>query len=964
MNITVGFTRKSSESQSTTLISFLMFLFVASSTIGDAQVVVNETNVVSSTYTVTSSGQIQIDILGGEGGDGSQTLGGKGATITANFNVNSGDIIRYLVGEGGQAGSGNNQSGGGGSTGIYINSTLVMAAGGGGGGDNSSGAIAQGANDGTAGLNGTGTDPGNGGTGGNGGTTGGSNAGAGGGINSAGANGSGGNGGGAATVDYTLASGGSGNGGVGNGGRGLTGGGGGGDSFPAGGGGYSGGGAGGSGGGSGGGGSYVNTGYSGYVSSTITAGADGASSGGGLAAGDNGSVQITILCTDGYAGIGDTGTFCANSSSVITLADYLLNENSGGTWTQVSGTGGTFNAGAGTYTPAIGATTSVFRYTSSASGGSCNDDTEDVTIEFYDANDNDGDGIFDECDADDDNDGILDITEGGPTCSDSRFTSINTPPFAVNTLLNSSQTDSPVTLSNLNNGLLTVTASLVGAAQWEVAAGSPPTNSGGVQIKTDIPRLNDYIYFQPRNTGNTNTDYAVYELDFSQAVENLEFAADGLNFYDTYEITAFNGATPVVLSSSNITSQRPSGGFTITTVGDGIKVVGDNLVGAQDIDITEIIVSITQPLTRISIKSYKNDVVSASFTVTTAISKLSYCKVTPQDTDNDSIADYLDTDSDADGCSDAIEGAGSFTVANIQNDTLTGGVDANGIPTIATASGQGVGDSQDAGTQDPDCVTDADLSLTKIADITNINVGDTITYTLKLFNAGPSASSGVTVADTLDANLTYVSSSGDGTYDSGTHLWTPPAVADGDSVSINILATADAAGAIVNKAEVFASGLNDPDSTPNNSVPSEDDQSSVTITGVLPDISISKIVDNAAPNVGDQITFTITANNIGLGDATGVQVTDILPTEFTYVSDDSGGSYNSGTGIWTVGELLSTASATLNITATANKIGTPTNTAQLNTIDQTDTNAGNDQDSVLVNINCTMINGAMNLIKN
>ncbi|RMA56637.1 hypothetical protein BXY75_3340, partial [Ulvibacter antarcticus] len=79
------------------------------------------------------------------------------------------------------------------------------------------------------------------------------------------------------------------------------------------------------------------------------------------------------------------------------------------------------------------------------------------------------------------------------------------------------------------------------------------------------------------------------------------------------------------------------------------------------------------------------------------------------DTDNDGTPDYLDTDSDGDGCFDAIEGAGSFTSANVDGDgMLTGSVDANGIPTVASAAGQAIGDSQNAGVQDPDCINPCD----------------------------------------------------------------------------------------------------------------------------------------------------------------------------------------------------------------------------------------------------------------
>ncbi|MGB6267603.1 MAG: hypothetical protein WBF67_01220, partial [Olleya sp.] len=60
------------------------------------------------------------------------------------------------------------------------------------------------------------------------------------------------------------------------------------------------------------------------------------------------------------------------------------------------------------------------------------------------------------------------------------------------------------------------------------------------------------------------------------------------------------------------------------------------------------------------------------------------------DTDGDGIDDYLDPDSDNDGCPDAIEGGGSFTAANVNSSTgqITGGVDANGVPTLV-GSGQG-----------------------------------------------------------------------------------------------------------------------------------------------------------------------------------------------------------------------------------------------------------------------------------
>ncbi|MEY5049820.1 MAG: hypothetical protein RLZZ175_3179, partial [Bacteroidota bacterium] len=74
-----------------------------------------------------------------------------------------------------------------------------------------------------------------------------------------------------------------------------------------------------------------------------------------------------------------------------------------------------------------------------------------------------------------------------------------------------------------------------------------------------------------------------------------------------------------------------------------------------------------------------------------------------KDTDNDGIVNSLDTDSDGDGCADAIEGGASFTPTNLTSNRLSGGVDANGIPVIATSSGQTIGTSDNANSKDVVC---------------------------------------------------------------------------------------------------------------------------------------------------------------------------------------------------------------------------------------------------------------------
>ncbi|MFE3849488.1 DUF11 domain-containing protein, partial [Flavobacterium sp. LB3P45] len=109
------------------------------------------------------------------------------------------------------------------------------------------------------------------------------------------------------------------------------------------------------------------------------------------------------------------------------------------------------------------------------------------------------------------------------------------------------------------------------------------------------------------------------------------------------------------------------------------------------------------------------------------------------------------------------------------------------------------------------------------------------------------------------------------------------------------------------------------------------------------DLSILKTVNNATPNVGSNIIFTITASNggVGGGNATGVVVNDLLPSGYTYVSSTvTTGSYNNATGVWTINSLNNGANASLTITATVNAVGNYANTATV-TGNQPDPNLSN-----------------------
>ena len=102
------------------------------------------------------------------------------------------------------------------------------------------------------------------------------------------------------------------------------------------------------------------------------------------------------------------------------------------------------------------------------------------------------------------------------------------------------------------------------------------------------------------------------------------------------------------------------------------------------------------------------------------------------------------------------------------------------------------------------------------------------------------------------------------------------------------------------------------------------------------DLSLTKTVDIPTPAVDSNVVFTITVTNAGPANATGVIVTDQLPSGFTYVIDDSGAAYNPATGVWSVGSVSAGGSLSLNITATVNDTGNYTNISEITAADQTD----------------------------
>ena len=236
----------------------------------------------------------------------------------------------------------------------------------------------------------------------------------------------------------------------------------------------------------------------------------------------------------------------------------------------------------------------------------------------------------------------------------------------------------------------------------------------------------------------------------------------------------------------------------------------------------------------------------------------------------------------------------------------------------------------------------AHVNLTKTVDYPTPNYWSLVTYTITAHNNGPNNALGVEVTDLLPSGLTYVShTASQGTYTSGTGLWNIGTLIFGGADAIlNIVANVTGTGTITNWANVTNQTTFDP-------LPWSKANATINVADAA-SLSITKTASPPILTVGQPVTFTITVTNNGPGTATGVFVTDKLPSGLTYQSSSATkGLYNSGTGIWTIGSMLNGTSETLTLIALVGAQGSYENTATVGS-ESYNPNTGNNSSSATV----------------
>jgi uncharacterized repeat protein (TIGR01451 family) len=225
-----------------------------------------------------------------------------------------------------------------------------------------------------------------------------------------------------------------------------------------------------------------------------------------------------------------------------------------------------------------------------------------------------------------------------------------------------------------------------------------------------------------------------------------------------------------------------------------------------------------------------------------------------------------------------------------------------------------------------------------------VNVRETITYTITVPNAGPGEATGVTLTDILPGSLEFVSASASQGTCSGTTTVTCAlgSLARGASATVTIVARAIQAGSVSNSVSVAATEA-DPNGQNNTAT-------ATTTVNALADAGLTKAA-TASARVGENVTYTLTTTNAGPSPASGVVVTDTLPSgiELVSASASQGSCAGAATVTCAIGTLASGSSATVTIVARATAPGTITNTAQVSATEQ-DPASGNNSASATTTV--------------
>ncbi|RME84737.1 MAG: DUF11 domain-containing protein, partial [Caldilineae bacterium] len=445
----------------------------------------------------------------------------------------------------------------------------------------------------------------------------------------------------------------------------------------------------------------------------------------------------------------------------------------------------------------------------------------------------------------------------------------------------------------------------------DVVSGTVGTNTTGVTTTTPIDLANS------RLTDAENTTYwqksgLPTDLQLTKAVTPTTAIAGSGRF--TYTLTVTNSGPAPATAVQVVDALPPAFSFVSATSSDGSlcnsgvtcdlgeMAVGETVQITVVVDVTAATAADTYTNTAYvgsaspdSNPGNNQDSVQTTVTRSAALQvrklsnpatatpgeNLSYTILVtntgPSDADNVTISDTLPSGftsvlivSSQGGCTGLPCNLGTIPAGQNASLTIHGQVSSGATTSLqntaaVTSTTPGSGDSDTIVTP---LAGSADLALVKTATAT-VRAGQTITYTLTVYNLGPSDAAGVLITDTLPTSVTVQSTGGCTDNLDGTITCNVGTLAAGNSQSYTLTVQADAAlepGTSLENSALVTAGTSDGNLSNNTA------NADTSIIG-LADLSLSKSGPTTV-TAGEQVTYTIVVTNSGPSVAQSVDVKD------------------------------------------------------------------------------------------
>lgn len=267
---------------------------------------------------------------------------------------------------------------------------------------------------------------------------------------------------------------------------------------------------------------------------------------------------------------------------------------------------------------------------------------------------------------------------------------------------------------------------------------------------------------------------------------------------------------------------------------------------------------------------------------------------------------------------------------NNENHTVTWIIDINPSETInltvkGTFNGTGIIDNEvEVGNYTANkTVKVYDIVPVKTANVTDINVGQLVNYTINLTNVGDLDASNVTVKDLVPEGLEIINVTNDGKVDGEYIVWNLTISAQ-TTISVNVIAK------VLESVEL------------NNTVFVANKKSSNILQPK--NFTIDKVNQNkTAVYLYDNIEYHIIINNTGAFDLVNKTIIDILPENLKFVSASNGGRLVDGNVVWNNISVGVNETLVLDIICKVVKEGNITNVV---TVDEKTTNNTIDVDYI------------------